>query len=144
MVNFKERSFENEIEHFKELRGDKTFHVIGGWTENPGTPHERHEPRKIVRGPLRSRKCRTCQEELKPIVQNDPKRRLLHYCSDRCRKEHEEIEKIRKKLNAEVILWPPQKPPIPKDQLTYTVKGGDGAQIKYKARKRWVNPTNKF
>ena len=69
------------------------------------------------------------------IKKDEPKRRLLHYCSVECRREHDEIKKIRKKLGALTIFWPPQKPPVDKSQLTYTLSGGNGEQIKYKARK---------
>jgi len=46
------------------------------------------------------------------------KRRVVKFCSNECRKEHDEIKKIRKKLNAESIFWPQQKPPIPKELIT--------------------------
>ena len=131
-----ERSLEELIQDFKDYRGDKSYHISGGWTEHPGTPNEKHTPISIVKGPLRREKCKLCREPLKIILKNRPRRRILKYCSDECRKEHDEIKKIKKKLGAEWIMWPPQKPPISKNQLTYTLPGQNGKQFKYKVRKR--------
>lgn len=143
MDNVHEKSIEEQILEFKEYHGNKSFHIFGGGTEYPGTPQEKHIPRKIIKGPIRWTRCKLCNEPLEEL-QDDPKRRLLKYCSDECRKEHDEIKKIREKLNAETIWWPPQKPPIRKEQLTYTIKGENGKPHKYRARKITVKPTNKF
>ena len=136
MVNRKEKSIDEMIQEFKEYRGEKSYHITGGWTVSPGTPDEEYTPTEVVKGPLRWSKCKLCHEPLKEILKEEPKRRALKYCSDECRKEHDEIKKIRIKLNAETINWPPQKPPIPKQLLTYTIKGENGKPHKYKARKK--------
>jgi len=132
----KEKTLDELIQEFKDFRGDKSFHVFGGQTLSPGTPNERHFPRKIIKGPLKSSRCRICNEPLEQIKKDNPKRRLLHYCSVECRRDHEEIIKIRKKLGVESVIWPPQKPPIPKNLLTYTIKGENGIPHKYKARRK--------
>jgi len=129
------KTIEKQIQNFKSYHGNKSFHITGGWTEHPSTPQEKHEPRKIIKGPIKSLKCKLCKEPLDQIKKDEPKRRLLHYCSVECRREHDEIKKIRKKLGALTIFWPPQKPPIPKKLLTYTMKGENGKPHKYKARK---------
>jgi hypothetical protein len=49
------------------------------------------------------------------------------------------FKKIRIKLDAETIWWPPQKPPIPKNLLTYTIKGENDITHKYKDRKKKNN-----
>lgn len=130
-----EKTIEEEIQRFKDYHGDKSFHIDGGYTEYPGTQKERHFSSRVVKGPLRWDICKLCKEPIKEIRIEDPKRRVLKFCSDECRKEHDEIKKIRKKLDAETIWWPPQKPPIPKHLLTYALKGENGKPHKYKARK---------
>jgi hypothetical protein len=135
MVNRKEKSIDERIQEFKEYYGEKSYHISGGWIVYPDTPNEKYTSMKIVKGPLRWSKCKLCNESLKEILKEDSKRRTLKFCSDECRKEHDEIKKIRKKLNAETIFWPPQKPPIPKQLLTYTIKGENGVPHKYKSRK---------
>jgi len=135
MVNNTEKTIEDQIQEFKEYHGNKSFHITGGWTEYPDTPKEKYTPRKIVKGPIRWTRCKLCNQPLSELQKNEPKRRLRKYCSDECRKEHDEIEKIRKKLGAETIRWPPQKPPIRKEQLIYTVRGENGKPHEYKARK---------
>jgi len=126
---------EEQIQEFKDYHGNKSFHVTGGWTEYPGTSQEKHVPRKIVKGTIKWDRCKLCNKPIREIKKNEPKRRLYKFCSDECRREHDEIKKIRKKLGAETIWWPPQKPPIRKEQLTYTMKGEGGKPHKYKARK---------
>jgi len=128
-------TLEEQIQKFKDYRGDKPFHISGGWTEYPGTPQEKHVPRTIVKGPIKRDLCKLCNEPIKEIKKNKPKRRAYKFCSDECRCEHDEIKKIRKKLGAVSVFWPPQKPPIPKKLLTYTLKGENGKSYKYKARK---------
>ena len=129
------KTIEEQIQEFRDYRGDKYFHIDGGYTLYPGKPNEKHYPSRIVKGPLRWNRCKLCNEPIKEIHRDNPKRRVLKFCSDECRKEHDEIKKIRKKLDAETISWPPQKPPIRKEQLTYTMKGEDGKPHNYKARK---------
>jgi len=127
-------TLEEQIQKFKDYRGDKPFHISGGWTEYPGTPQEKHVPRRIVKGPIKWDLCKLCNEPMEEI-KSEPKRRAYIFCSDECRREHDEIKKIRKKLGAVSVFWPPQKPPIPKNLLTYTLKGENGKPHKYKARK---------
>ena len=129
------KTIDEQIQEFKDYRGDKSFHIDGGCTLYPGKPNEKHYPSRIVKGPLRWNKCKLCDEPIKEIHRDNPKRRVLKFCSDECRKEHDEIKKIRKKLCAETISWPPQKPLIRKEQLTYTMKGEGGKPHNYKARK---------
>lgn len=136
MVNRKEKSLDEMIGEFIEYHGEKSYHIIGGWTESPGTPNEKYTPMKIEKGPLRWNKCKLCNESLKEILKDNPKRRTLKFCSAECRKEHDEIKKIREKLNAESIFWPPQKPPIPKHLIKYTMKGENGIPHKYKGRRK--------
>jgi len=136
MVSRKEKSIEEKIQDFKEFQGKKSFHIDGGGTENPGTQNEKKYPLKVVKGPLRLELCKLCNEPLKEILKEESKRRVLKFCSNECRKEHDEINKIVQKRNAENIFWPPQKPPIPKQLLKYTLKGENGEQHKYKARKK--------
>ena len=135
MDNVPEKSIEEQIQEFKEYHGDKSFHISGGGTEYPGTPQEKYVPRKIIKGPIRWSRCKLCNEPLEELQNIDPKRRLLKYCSDECRKEHDEIKKIRKKLGAENVWWSPHKPPVDKTKLTYTIAGEGGIQHKYKGRK---------
>jgi len=129
------KTLEEQIQDFKDYRGDKPFHISGGWTEYPGTPQEKHVLRRIVKGPIKWDLCKLCNEPIKEIKKSEPKRRAYKFCSDECRREHDEIKKIQKKLGAESVFWPPQKPPIPKKLLTYTLKGENGKSHKYKARK---------
>jgi len=136
MVNRKEKSIDEMVQEFKEYHGKKSYHISGGWTVYPGTPNEKHTPMEVIKGPLRRPMCALCNEPLKEILKENPNRRVLKFCSDECRKEHDEIKKIRIKLNAETISWLPQKPPIPKKLLRYTIKGEDGIPHKYKARKK--------
>lgn len=131
----KEKTLDELIQDFKDYRGEKSFHISNGSTEYPGTKNEKHTPTKIVKGPINWDNCKLCQEPLKPLKKENPKRRLRKYCSPECRNEHDEIKKIKKKLGAEFIMWPPQKPPIPKELLTYTLPGHNGKQFKYRARK---------
>ena len=124
------------LQEFEEYHGKKSHHITGGWTVAPGTPNEKHTPMSIEKGPIIWPRCKLCNESLEGISEENPKRRARKFCSDECRKEHDEIKKIRIKLKAEGIWWPPQKPPIPKHLLTYTMKGENGVQHKYKARKK--------
>jgi len=134
MVN-RNKTLQVQIQKFKDYHGNKSFHIWGGWTEYPGTPQEKHVPIRIVKGPLKWDRCKLCNEPLPEIKKAKPKRRLYKFCSAECRKEHDEIKKIRVRLGAEGIWWPPQQPPIPKKLLTYTLKGENGKPHKYKARK---------
>jgi len=131
-----EKTLEKLIQDFKDYRGKKSFHISGGWTEYQGTSKEKYTPRKIVKGPIHWSSCKLCNEPIEQIKKDEPKRRLRKYCSSECRTEHDEIKKIRIKLGAETISWPPQKPPIPKKLLKYTMSGKGGIPHKYKARKR--------
>ena len=128
-------TLDEQIQKFKGYHGNKSFHISGGETVYPGTPQEKSIPSKIVKGPIKWERCKLCDEPIKEIKKNEPKRRAYKFCSDDCRREHDEIKKIKKRLGAEIIWWPHQKPPIPKHLLTYTVKGGHGKPHKYKARK---------
>lgn len=130
-----EKTIEEQIQEFRDYRGDKSFHIDGGYTVYPGKPNEKYYPSRVVKGPLRWDRCKLCNEPIKEIRKDNPKRRALKFCSDECRQEHDEIKKIRKKLGAETISWPPQKPPIRKEQLTYTMKDEGGKTHNYKARK---------
>ncbi len=130
-----EKTIEEQIQKFKDYHGNKSFHIEGGWTVYPGTPQEKHNPTRIVKGPIKRVRCKLCNQPLPEIRKDEPKKRLYKFCSDECRKEHDEIKKIRKKLGAETIWWPPQKPLIPKKLLTFTLKGENGIQHKYQARK---------
>jgi len=128
-------TLDEQIQKFKDYHGNKSFHILEGGTLYPGTPQEKYIPRKIVKGPFKRDLCKICHKSLKEIRKNKPKRRALKFCSDKCRRERDELEKIRKKLGAELLSYPPQKPPIPKHLLTYTIKGENGKPHKYKARK---------
>jgi len=128
-------TLEEQIQKFRDYYGNKSFHISGGWTEYPDTPQENHVPRTIVKGLLKRDRCKLCNEPIPKIRKDEPKRRAYKFCSFECNKEHDEIKKIRKKLGAETIWWPPQKPPIPKKLLIYTMKGENGKPHKYKARK---------
>ena len=139
MANSEEKSFDELIQDFIDYQGNKKFHIDGGYTISPNTPNEQHVPMKVIRGPLKSELCRICNEPLEPIHQEQPKRRALHYCSSECRKEHEELEKLRKNLGAEMLLYKRQKPPIDRMTITYTIKGEGGVQHRYKARKSGKN-----
>lgn len=130
-----EKTIEEQIQEFIDYHGNKSFYIEGGWTEFPGSPQEKHVPTRIVKGPIKRKRCKLCNQPLPQILKEEPKKRLYKFCSDKCRREHDEIKKIRKKLGAETIWWPPQKPPIRKEQLTYTIKGEGGKPHKYKARK---------
>jgi Zinc-finger len=87
------------------------------------------------KGPIKSPRCRICHMDLKTIRKEDPKRRALHFCSNECYEESRELHKIWKKLKAEILFWPPRKPPIDKRKLTYTIANKGGVQYCYKGRK---------
>ena len=87
MDNVLEKSIEEQIKEFKEYHGDKSFHISGGGTEYPGTTQEKHIQRKIIKGPIRWIRCKVCNEPLEELKKDDPKRRLLKYCSDECSRE---------------------------------------------------------
>ncbi len=131
----KEKSLKVQIQDFIDYHGKKSFHINGGSTVYPGTSKKENVPRQIVKGPIERLRCKLCNEPIEPIKKYEPKLRRRKYCSPECRKEHDEIKKIRKKLGAVTIFWPPQKPPITKKLLTYTMKGENGKPHKYKARK---------
>lgn len=47
----------------------------------------------------------------------------------------EQIQQNMKKLKAEILWWPPGKPPTDKRKLTYTISGEGGIQHVYIGRK---------
>ena len=96
----KEKTIEEQIENFKDYHGKKSYHIIGGMTEYPGTIQEKYYPSRVVKGPIKWNNCKLCNQPLREIKKNKPKKRLYKFCSDECRKEHDEIKKIRIKLDA--------------------------------------------
>ena len=60
-------------------------------------------------------------EDLETTRIDDPKNRLIKYCSGECYKEAKELYRIKKKLKAVMMTWSPSKPPIDKNTIKYTL-----------------------
>ena len=106
-----------------------------GFTLFPNTPQEKYFEPELIRKTFVAKHCRICDEEL-TSKRKDPYRRLRYFCSEKCSEEMKSLAKLKRRLNAIFFSFKRQKPPINKTTIRYTVKGGNGKQIKYKPYKR--------
>lgn len=84
-----------------------------------------------------------CNIDLETIRKNNPRRRMIKFCSEKCQKEHNRRKKIREKLGENVILvWNTGKgkPLVRKDmKVNYVREGKEPLQVPFKAKtSKWA------
>jgi len=82
---------ERKIQFFKDTHKDKTPYYI-------------NENGDVRPGPMKSPRCMLCNKDLEKIRQNNPRRRVRKFCSEKCRKEHHRRTQIRDK-QGEWLIW---------------------------------------
>ncbi len=116
---------ERKIKFFEETRKDKTPYYI--------------DEKGIVRkGPMKFPRCMLCNKNLGKMRKDNPRRRFVKFCSEKCRKEHNRRTNIREKLGATGIMWnthEEKKPHFRNEMRIITSQRGEYPENPFKAKK---------
>ena len=116
---------EKRIDDFKERYPNKQFHI--------------DEKGNLVKGPIYHRYCQLCGKNIEDIRDNNPRRRIVKFCSDKCRIEYDRRKDLQHVLSADMVIWTTYKgEKYPKRNTMFAVyhrKGKDPIQIPVIGRK---------
>jgi len=110
---------------------------------HPKTPYYIDETLHPVKGILRSTNCKMCGENLEEIREYNSRRRVIHFCSENCRQEHNRRKKIQKEIGAEGIFWTTYQgkkiPPRNEMRATFKTLSQKYTKVRIKAKKsKWL------
>jgi len=115
---------ETKIQFFEETHEEKTPYYID-------------ENGEVKRGPMKYPRCMLCNKDLEEIRQYNPRRRVIKFCSDKCRKEHHRRTQIRDK-QGEWLIWntyEDKKPHFRNEMRVISHKEREYQENPYKAKK---------
>ena len=115
---------ERKIKFFEETHKDKTPYYID-------------EKGNVKQGPMKYPRCMLCNKDLEKIRKYNPRCRVIKFCSDRCRKEHNRRTQIRDKQGG-WLIWNThegRKPHFRNEMRVIYQKGKNPIEIPFKAKK---------
>ena len=129
----------------KQENGDFSERIVRFERLHPNTRYYIDQNLQIVKGVMKSPWCKLCQKNLDEMRKNDPRCRVIDFCSPNCRKEHNRRKKIRETELAgitDVLSWnhPKDEKGNPlhlhrKDMFYFTRNGKRLVKHYYKAKK---------
>lgn len=106
---------------------------------HPGESYYIDQNMRPLRGIMKSSFCKLCGKDLEEIRKNNPRRRVIDFCSQNCRKEHNRRKRIRENEGVDLIIWPTYKgkgkPPRNEMKLIQNKRDEDYKETQFKAKK---------
>lgn len=107
---------------------------------HPGKSYYINQNMRPVKGIMKSSFCKLCGKDLEEIRKNNPRRRIIDFCSTNCRKEHNRRKKIRENEKVDLIMWPTykgkEKPPRNEMKLIQNKRDEEYKETQFEAKKR--------